>query len=403
MSIDKIKEYLKNLELDETEMIIAEPILKETIKRLEFLENVGLSYLTLSRSAGTLSGGEAQRIRLATQIGSGLTGVIYILDEPSIGLHQRDNSKLIKTLENLRDLGNTVIVVEHDEETMRAADHIIDIGLEAGINGGKLIAQGTIDEIIKIKDSLTGKYLSGELKIEEPKTRRKGNGKFIEIIGACENNLKNINVKIPLGKLVVVTGVSGSGKSSLIYNTLYLNIKNKLHKTYDKAGKVDEIKGINNIDKIINIDQSPIGRTPRSNPATYTGVMDDIRNVFAETNEAKIRGYDKGRFSFNVKGGRCETCEGDGVLKIEMHFLPDVYVPCEVCNGSRYNKETLQVKFKGKSISDVLDMNAYQAIEIFENLPKIKNKLQLLIDVGLGYIKLRSEFYYTFWWRSTKN
>lgn len=286
---------------------------------------------------------------------------------------------------------------------MRAADHIIDIGPEAGINGGKLIAQGTISDIIKVKKSLTGKYLSGELKIEEPKSRRKGNGKFIELIGAKENNLKDLKIKIPLGKLILVTGVSGSGKSSLIYDTLYLNIKNKLYKTYEKAGNVDEIKGINNIDKIISIDQSPIGRTPRSNPATYTGVMDDIRDVFAGTNEAKIRGYDKGRFSFNVKGGRCETCEGDGVIKIEMHFLPDVYVPCEICNGTRYNKETLQVKFKGKSIADVLDMNAYQALEIFENLPKIRNKLQFLIDVGLGYIKLRSEFYNIIRRRSTKN
>ena len=388
MSIDKIRKYLNELELDETEMLIAEAILKETNKRLEFLENVGLSYLTLSRAAGTLSGGEAQRIRLATQIGSGLTGVIYILDEPSIGLHQRDNNKLLATLKNLRDLGNTVIVVEHDEDTMRAADQIIDIGPEAGINGGRIIAQGSVNDIIKVKQSITGKYLSGELSIPLPKKRRKGSGKYIDIIGAKENNLKNIDVKIPLGKLILVTGVSGSGKSSLIYETLYLNVKNKLNKTYDKAGEVDEIKGLNNIDKIISIDQSPIGRTPRSNPATYTGVMDEIRDVFATTNEAKMRGYKKGRFSFNVKGGRCEVCEGDGLIKIEMHFLPDVYVPCEVCNGKRYNKETLEVRFKGKNIADVLDMNAYEAIDLFQNLPKIKNKLQLLIDVGLGYLKL---------------
>ena len=388
MSIDKIRKYLNELELDETEMFIADAILKETNKRLEFLENVGLSYLTLSRAAGTLSGGEAQRIRLATQIGSGLTGVLYILDEPSIGLHQKDNDKLLKTLKDLRDLGNTVIVVEHDEDTMRAADEIIDIGPQAGINGGRLVAQGSVEDIIKSKDSLTGKYLSGELVIPVPKKRRKGNGKFIEILGATTNNLKNVNVKFPLGKLILVTGVSGSGKSSLIHETLYLNVKNKINKTYDRAGSVKEIKGLNNIDKIINIDQSPIGRTPRSNPATYTGVMDEIRAVFETTNEAKMRGYKKGRFSFNVKGGRCEVCEGDGLIKIEMHFLPDVYVPCEVCNGKRYNKETLEVKFKGKSIADVLEMNAYEAIELFQNLPKIKNKLQLLIDVGLGYLKL---------------
>ncbi len=388
LSIDKIRKYLNELEFDESELIIATPILEELNKRLLFLENVGLTYLTLAREAGSLSGGEAQRIRLATQIGSGLTGVIYILDEPSIGLHQRDNDKLLKTLENLRDLGNSVIVVEHDEDTMRTADQIIDIGPEAGIHGGKLVAQGSVKDIMKVKDSLTGKYLSGELYIPVPKERRKGNGKFLEIKGARQNNLKNINVKIPLGKLILVTGVSGSGKSSLIYDSLYMNIKNKLNKTYDKAGEIDEIKGISNIDKIISIDQSPIGRTPRSNPATYTGVMDEIRDVFAGTNEAKIRGYQKGRFSFNVKGGRCETCEGDGVIKIEMHFLSDVYVPCEACNGARYNKETLEVKFKGKSIADVLDMNAFEALDLFENIPKIKNRLELLIDVGLGYLKL---------------
>lgn len=387
-SVDKIREYLNSLEFEETEMMIVEPILKETNKRLQFLENVGLSYLTLSRPAGTLSGGEAQRIRLATQIGSGLTGVIYILDEPSIGLHQRDNNKLLETLKNLRDLGNTLIVVEHDDDTMRTADQIIDIGPEAGINGGRLVAQGTVDEIIKSKNSLTGKYLSGEYKIETPSKRRKGNGKTIEIKGARTNNLKNVNLKLKLGQLILITGVSGSGKSSLIYDTLYLNIKNKLHKTFEKAGELDEIKGITNIDKIISIDQSPIGRTPRSNPATYTGVMDDIRDIFAGTNEAKVRGYDKGRFSFNVKGGRCEVCEGEGLIKIEMHFLPDVYVPCETCNGSRYNKETLEVRYKGKNISDVLEMNAFEAIELFVNIPKIKNRLQLLIDVGLGYIKL---------------
>ena len=389
MSIKHIKEYLNNLKLNKTQKMISELILKEIDSRLQFLIDVGLEYLTLSRSAGTLSGGEAQRIRLATQIGSGLTGVLYILDEPSIGLHQRDNDKLLATLKKLRDLGNTLLVVEHDEDTMYAADQIIDIGPGAGVHGGNLIAQGTAEEIKKVKDSITGAYLSGRKKIEIPKKRRKGEkNKFIEIVGATENNLKNINVKFPLGVFNCVTGVSGSGKSTLINEILYKTIARDLNGANEKPGKCKEIKGLENIDKIINIDQSPIGRTPRSNPATYTGVFDHIRDLFAGTNEAKMRGYDKGRFSFNVAGGRCEACNGDGVLKIEMHFLSDIYVPCEVCHGKRYNSETLQVKYKGKTISDVLDMTVEEALEFFKNLPRIKQKIQTLYDVGLGYIKL---------------
>lgn len=389
MPINKIKEYLDNLKLSKKDAMIAETILKEMNKRLQFLMDVGLEYLTLSRSAGSLSGGEAQRIRLATQIGSGLTGVLYILDEPSIGLHQRDNEKLINTLKKLRDLGNTLLVVEHDEDTMYAADQIIDIGPGAGVHGGNVMAQGTAEEIKKVKDSITGQYLSGAKKIEVPKKRRKPQkGKYIEVIGAKENNLKNIDVKFPLGVFNCVTGVSGSGKSTLVNEVLYKAITKELNDSHVKPGKCKEIKGLDNIDKIINIDQSPIGRTPRSNPATYTGVFDLIRDIFAGTNEAKMRGYQKGRFSFNVPGGRCESCNGDGLLKIEMHFLPDIYVPCEVCKGKRYNHETLEVKYKGKTIADVLDMTVEDSLEFFANIPKIKQKIQTLYDVGLGYIKL---------------
>ena len=388
MPINKIKKYLNDLQLSKTKKMIAEQILKEIDARLQFLIDVGLEYLTLSRSAGTLSGGEAQRIRLATQIGSGLTGVLYVLDEPSIGLHQRDNDKLLATLKRLRDLGNTVIVVEHDEDTMYAADMVIDIGPGAGVHGGNVIAQGTAEEIKNVPNSITGQYLSGRKKIPVPKKRRKAKPVSITIKGAKENNLKNLDVKIPLGVFTCVTGVSGSGKSSLINEVLYKNLAKKLYGSSEKGGKCKEIVGIENIDKIINIDQSPIGRTPRSNPATYTGVFDYIRDIFANTNEAKLRGYQKGRFSFNVAGGRCEACQGDGVLKIEMHFLPDVYVPCEVCKGKRYNKETLEVKYKGKSISDILEMTVEEALEFFANIPKIKQKIQTLYDVGLGYIKL---------------
>lgn len=388
MSITHIKEYLNNLTLSEKDSIIADQILKELDKRLQFLIDVGLDYLTLSRSAATLSGGEAQRIRLATQIGSGLTGVMYILDEPSIGLHQRDNDKLIATLKKLRDLGNSVIVVEHDTDTMYAADQVIDIGPYAGVHGGKVMAQGTAEEIAKVPDSITGQYLSGRKSIPVPKKRRKSNGKSIEVVGAKEHNLKNISVKFPLGEFICVTGVSGSGKSTLINEVLYKNINRVLNKSNEKVGACKEVKGLHNIDKIINIDQSPIGRTPRSNPATYTGVFDVIREIFATTNEAKMRGYDKGRFSFNVPGGRCEACSGDGIIKIEMNFLSDVYVPCEVCKGKRYNKETLEVKYKGKNISDVLDMTVEEALQFFENIPRIKQKIQTLYDVGLGYIKL---------------
>ena len=388
MSINKVKDYLNSLELNNKDRMIADQILKELNKRLQFLIDVGLEYLTLSRSAGTLSGGEAQRIRLATQIGSGLTGVLYILDEPSIGLHQRDNDKLLATLKHLRDLGNTVLVVEHDEDTMYAADQIIDIGPGAGIHGGNVMAQGTAEEIKLVSDSITGQYLSGRKQILVPKKRRKSNGKSIEVKGATEHNLKNINVKFPLGQFVCVTGVSGSGKSTLVNEILYKTIARDLNGSNEKPGKCKEIKGIENIDKIINIDQSPIGRTPRSNPATYTGVFDFIRDIFAGTNEAKMRGYEKGRFSFNVQGGRCEACNGDGIIRIEMHFLPDIYVPCEVCKGKRYNKETLEVKYKGKTISDVLDMTVEEALEFFKNIPRIKDKIQTLYDVGLGYIKL---------------
>ena len=388
MSITKIKNYLNSLELNNKDRMIADQIFKELNKRLQFLIDVGLEYLTLSRSAGTLSGGEAQRIRLATQIGSGLTGVLYILDEPSIGLHQRDNDKLLATLKHLRDLGNTVLVVEHDEDTMYAADQIIDIGPGAGVHGGRVMAQGTAEEIKLIPESITGQYLSGKKQILVPKKRRKSNGKSIEVKGATENNLKNVNVKFPLGQFVCVTGVSGSGKSTLVNEILYKTIARDLNGSNEKPGKCKEVKGLENIDKIINIDQSPIGRTPRSNPATYTGVFDIIRDIFAGTNEAKLRGYEKGRFSFNVAGGRCEACNGDGIIKIEMHFLPDIYVPCEVCKGKRYNKETLEVKYKGKTISDVLDMTVEEALEFFKNIPRIKDKIQTLYDVGLGYIKL---------------
>ena len=388
MPINKIKDYLMSLKLNKKDQMIADRIFKELEKRLQFLIDVGLEYLTLSRSAGTLSGGEAQRIRLATQIGSGLTGVVYILDEPSIGLHQRDNAKLIETMKKMRDLGNTLIVVEHDEDTMYAADQIIDIGPGAGVHGGYLVAQGTAEEIKQVPESITGQYLSGKKKILVPKKRRKSNGKSIEIVNATENNLKNITVKFPLGVFNCVTGVSGSGKSTLVNEVLYKYLARELNGSNEKPGKCEKIKGIENIDKIINIDQSPIGRTPRSNPATYTGVFDVIRELFAETNEAKMRGYQKGRFSFNVSGGRCEACQGDGILKIEMHFLPDIYVPCEVCKGKRYNRETLEVKYKGKSISDVLDMTIEEALEFFSNVPRIKQKIQTLYDVGLGYIKL---------------
>ncbi len=388
MSVTEIKKFIEKLKLTEKEKIIAQQIVKELNARLQFLIDVGLEYLTLSRNAGTLSGGEAQRIRLATQIGSGLMGVLYILDEPSIGLHQRDNEKLIATLKKLRDLGNTLIVVEHDEDTMYAADHIIDIGPGAGVHGGNVVAEGTAEELKKNPNSITGKYLSGELKIPVPAKRRKGNKKYLEVIGAAENNLKNINVKIPLGKMVAITGVSGSGKSSLINGVLYKKLANDLNRANLKQGKYKEVKGIENLDKVIAIDQSPIGRTPRSNPATYIGVFDLIRDLFAETNEAKMRGYSKGRFSFNVAGGRCESCEGEGIVKIEMHFLSDVYVPCDVCGGKRYNRETLEVKYKGKNIYDVLNMTVEEALDFFTNVPKIKNKIQTLYDVGLGYIKL---------------
>ncbi len=389
MSIKKILEFLKNLSLSKQELMIADLILRELYQRLQFLIDVGLEYLTLSRSAGTLSGGEAQRIRLATQIGSGLTGVLYILDEPSIGLHQRDNDKLLATLKKLRDLGNSLIVVEHDEDTMYAADQIIDIGPGAGVHGGNVMAQGTAEEIKKVEKSITGKYLSGRAKIEVPKKRRKAvKSKVIEVQGATQNNLQNISVKFPLGVFNCVTGVSGSGKSTLVNEVLYKAIAKELNGSNEKPGKCKGVKGLDNIDKIINIDQSPIGRTPRSNPATYTGVFDFIREIFASTEEAKLRGYEKGRFSFNVAGGRCESCSGDGVHKIEMHFLPDVYVPCEVCKGKRYNRETLEVKYKGKTIADVLDMTVEEALEFFDKVPKIKQKIQTLYDVGLGYIKL---------------
>ena len=388
MSIRDIKDFFDSLTFTETEMIIARQILKEINSRLQFLIDVGLDYLTLSRGAGTLSGGEAQRIRLATQIGSSLMGVLYILDEPSIGLHQRDNDKLLSTLKKLRDLGNTLIVVEHDEDTMRSADYIVDIGPGAGVHGGHIVAQGTVDDIINTPGSITGAYLSGRKKIEIPDKRRKGTGKKLTVKKASENNLKGIDVTFPLGKFICVTGVSGSGKSSLVNEILNKSLSSKLNGARKKAGKHKGIDGVENLDKVISIDQSPIGRTPRSNPATYTGVFTDIRNVFAQSNEAKLRGYGPGRFSFNVSGGRCEACQGDGILKIEMHFLSDVYVPCEVCKGKRYNRETLEVKFKDKNISDVLDMTVEEGLEFFENIPKIRRKLQTLYDVGLGYIKI---------------
>ncbi|MBO5897286.1 MAG: excinuclease ABC subunit UvrA [Clostridia bacterium] len=388
MSIGDELEFIENLVLNEKEQIIGKQIVKEIKSRLRFLCNVGLDYLTLSRSSGTLSGGESQRIRLATQIGSSLMGVLYILDEPSIGLHQRDNEKLLQSLKNLRDLGNTLIVVEHDEDTMNEADFIVDVGPGAGVHGGEIVCAGTVDEIKKCKKSLTGQYLSGAKKIPVPEKRREGNGKSLVIKGARQNNLKNIDVEIPLGKLVVVTGVSGSGKSSLINEILYKKLAAELNNARKFAGKHDEILGVENLDKVIDIDQSPIGRTPRSNTATYTGVFNDIRTLFAQTQDAKAKGYDAGRFSFNVKGGRCESCEGDGIIKIEMNFLSDVYVPCEVCRGARYNRETLDVKYKGKSISDVLNMTVEEAMEFFSNIPKIRKKLETIYDVGLGYITL---------------
>lgn len=388
MSVVKALEFINNLELTEREQMIAKLVLREIRERLTFLNSVGLGYLTLSRSSGTLSGGESQRIRLATQIGSSLTGVLYILDEPSIGLHQRDNTKLLNTLKRLRDLGNTVIVVEHDEETMTSADYIVDIGPGAGIHGGEVVCCGNADEIMKCENSITGQYLSGKRKVLVPEKRREGNGKFLEIIGAEQNNLKKINAKIPLGKFVCVTGVSGSGKSSLINEILYKKLAADLNGAKTRAGKHKAFKGIENLDKVIDINQSPIGRTPRSNPATYTGVFTDIRELFASTQEAKMRGFTAGRFSFNIKGGRCEACEGDGILKIEMHFLPDIYVPCDVCKGKRYNRETLEVKYKGKSIYDVLEMTVEEGCEFFGNIPKISRKLQTLKDVGLGYIKI---------------
>ncbi|MDD6489536.1 MAG: excinuclease ABC subunit UvrA [Clostridia bacterium] len=388
MSVEQALKFIKNAQLTDRQKLIAQSIVKEIDSRLNFLNSVGLSYLTLSRSAGTLSGGESQRIRLATQIGSSLSGVLYILDEPSIGLHQRDNDKLIATLKNLRDLGNTVIVVEHDEDTMYAADHIIDIGPGAGIHGGELVCAGTVDDIKKCERSITGQYLSGKRSIPVPEKRRKGNGKFLKIIGAKQNNLKNIDVKIPLGEFVCVTGVSGSGKSSLVNEILYKQLSSELNGARAVPVNCKKILGTENLDKVIDINQSPIGRTPRSNPATYTGVFSDIRELFASTNEAKMHGFNAGRFSFNVKGGRCEACQGDGIIKIEMHFLPDVYVPCDVCGGKRYNRETLEVKYKGKSIYDVLEMTVEEGCEFFENHPKIRTKLQTLYDVGLGYIKI---------------
>lgn len=388
MSVIDALDFVGQLKLTEKEQIIGAEIIKEINERLNFLKSVGLGYLTLSRSSGTLSGGESQRIRLATQIGSSLMGVLYILDEPSIGLHQRDNEKLLATLKRLRDLGNTVIVVEHDEDTMYAADCIVDVGPGAGIHGGEIVCVGDVEKIKQCPNSITGKYLSGERKVPVPEKRRKGNGLFLEVRGAAENNLKNINVKIPLGEFVCVTGVSGSGKSSLVNEILYKALARDLNRAKTIPGKHKEIKGMENLDKVIAIDQSPIGRTPRSNPATYTGVFTDIRMLYAATTDAKMRGFTPSRFSFNVKGGRCEACQGDGIIKIEMHFLSDVYVPCEVCKGKRYNRETLEVKYKGKSINDVLEMSVEEGMEFFSNIPKIYRKLKTLYEVGLGYIKL---------------
>ena len=388
MSIGQLIEFFNTLTMSDREMIIGESIFKEIDARLNFLKNVGLEYLTLSRNAGTLSGGESQRIRLATQIGSGLVGVLYVLDEPSIGLHQRDNQKLLETLRRLTDLGNSLIVVEHDEETMQAADYIVDIGPGPGVHGGEIVAQGSLEEIMTVPESVTGQYFSGKRFIPIPERRREGTGDTIKIVGARENNLKNLDVDFPLGKFICVTGVSGSGKSTLINEILYKGISQKLYRSLKKPGKYTSIEGVEFIDKVIDIDQSPIGRTPRSNPATYTGVFDLVRDLFAKTPEAKARGYQKGRFSFNVKGGRCEKCSGDGIIKIEMHFLPDVYVPCEVCGGKRYNRETLEVKYKGKNIADVLDMTVEEALEFFSNIPKINDKLQTLYDVGLSYVRL---------------
>ena len=387
MSVGELAAFLDQMELTERQQLIGAQVLKEIRARIGFLNDVGLEYLTLTRATGTLSGGEAQRIRLATQIGSGLVGVAYILDEPSIGLHQRDNDKLIRTLKNLRDLGNTLIVVEHDEDTMLAADHIVDIGPRAGEFGGEVVAQGTAEEIMENENSITGAYLSGRIQIPVPKERRKPTG-FLKVVGAAENNLKHIDVEFPLGVFTCVTGVSGSGKSSLVNQILYKRLAKELNRAKTKAGKHDDIIGFDQLDKIIDIDQSPIGRTPRSNPATYTGVFDQIRELFAMTKDAKAKGYNKGRFSFNKKGGRCEACAGDGIIKIEMHFLPDVYVPCEVCHGKRYNRETLEVKYKEKSIYDVLNMTVDEACTFFENLPSIRRKIETLRDVGLGYIRL---------------
>ena len=388
MAINNALNFVEELKLTEQEQMIARPIVKEVDDRLSFLKNVGLDYLTLSRASGTLSGGEAQRIRLATQIGSNLSGVLYILDEPSIGLHQRDNDRLLDSLRKMRDLGNTLIVVEHDEDTMRAADYLIDVGPGAGHAGGEIVAAGTPDEVAANASSLTGQYLSGKRQIPTPAERRKGNGEKIRVTGASENNLKNISVDFPLGKFVAVTGVSGSGKSTLVNEILKKALAQKINRNSNKPGRFKTITGYEAIEKLIDIDQSPIGRTPRSNPATYTSVFDDIRDLFAKTNEAKVRGYKKGRFSFNVKGGRCEACKGDGIIKIEMHFLPDVYVPCEVCHGKRYNSETLEVHYKGKNISEILDMTVEDAVEFFQHIPKIHRKLQTIVDVGLGYVTM---------------